>query len=117
MTDVGENYAQGWSLIYFLRQTKSQEWKNILPTYFQTLKSEVTKWLEDSKKEKEGGKDDEDGGEKDAQKALEEALAERGFIPPAVEERARKKALDAAFGDFDDKRWERFESEWKSFDY
>ena len=36
-------YAQGWSMIYFLRKSelveKRPEWKKILPTYFDTLKA------------------------------------------------------------------------------
>jgi hypothetical protein len=40
----GQNYAQGWSLIYFLRTGKKKgaknwnpEWEKILDTYFKTL--------------------------------------------------------------------------------
>jgi hypothetical protein len=40
---VGRCYAQGWSMIYFLRKSKlvekRPEWARILPAYFETLKS------------------------------------------------------------------------------
>ena len=39
---VGMMYAQGWSLCYFLMESKeaaaNEKWKNIIPTYFATLK-------------------------------------------------------------------------------
>lgn len=41
-TNPGLCYAQGWSMIYFLRHSKAVEknaqWKKILPVYFDTLK-------------------------------------------------------------------------------
>jgi len=43
----GVSYAQGWSLIYFLREGLSrkqrEQWGHILPTYFDTLKAEVAR--------------------------------------------------------------------------
>ena len=38
----GANYALGWSFIYFLRETKNEQYQRILPVYFDTLKSFVT---------------------------------------------------------------------------
>ena len=36
------HYAQGWAMVYFLRESKEvrrrREWASILPTYFETLK-------------------------------------------------------------------------------
>ncbi len=99
---IGQNYAQGWSIIWFLRQTKDPEWKGILETYFNTLKGEVTKWV----------KDQEDAAKKDG--SWKEGW-KPGKTPDDVEEAARNKALDAAFGSWDDKKWEKFEKEWKDF--
>ncbi len=101
---IGQNYAQGWSLIWFLRGTKNPAWKDILPNYFTTLKGEVTKWVD---------------GEIEAKK--KDGSYTEGWrpsrTPDDVEESARKKALDAAFGSFGDRTWEKFEKEWKDFKY
>jgi hypothetical protein len=37
-----QNYAAGWSLVYFLRTTKKQEYQGVLDRYFKSLKGEVT---------------------------------------------------------------------------
>ena len=48
-TDPGTHYAQGWSLVYFLREIVpanpkwNAKWGKILETYFKTLKEEVNK--------------------------------------------------------------------------
>lgn len=77
-------YAQGWSMIYFLRKSevveKRPEWKKILPTYFDTLKSVYGEKL--AALETEGKK--EDRGERD-KAGLE----------------ARKRALEEAFQNVD----------------
>jgi hypothetical protein len=101
---IGQNYAQGWSLIWFLRQTKNPEWKDILPSYFTTLKSEVTKWVDEQIAE---------------QKKLGEYKEgwKPSHTPEEVEEAARDKAFKAAFGSFDDKKWDKFEREWKDFKF
>jgi hypothetical protein len=101
---ISQNYAQGWSLIWFLRGTRNPEWKGIIPNYFNTLKTEVTNWVNDQiDSMKKDGKYQE-GWKPD-------------FVPPDVEQGARDKALKAAFGDFDDKKWARFEKEWLDFKY
>jgi hypothetical protein len=47
--NIGVNYAQGWSLVYFLREVVpknakwNEKWGKILPTYFETLKNEVNR--------------------------------------------------------------------------
>jgi hypothetical protein len=58
-------YAQGWSLVYFLREIVpknakwNEKWGNILTVYFDTLKAEVNKDKPlKPKKEKKGGGDD-----------------------------------------------------------
>ena len=55
----------------------------------------------------------------------EEALAKKegrwtedwhpGKTPPNVEEAALSKALEAAFGGWDQKKWDRLEAAWKEF--
>jgi hypothetical protein len=39
------------------------------------------------------------------------------MTPPDVEKKAQDAAYNAAFGDFDDKKWEKFEKEWLAFKY
>ncbi|MBL8857152.1 MAG: hypothetical protein JNL28_01425 [Planctomycetes bacterium] len=81
---VGICYAQGWSMIYFLRKSdlveKRPEWKKILPTYFDTLKSDYAARLE--------------------QLATEGKLEDRAAKAKAGFD-ARTKALEAAFADVD----------------
>ncbi|NUN53410.1 MAG: hypothetical protein HUU06_11575 [Planctomycetaceae bacterium] len=101
---IGQNYAQGWSLIWFLRRTKNPAWQGILEKYFNTLKSEVTKWVDEQIAEQKKSGEYKEGWKP-------------AFTPDDVEENARKKALDAAFGSFDDKTWQRFEKEWLDFKY
>jgi hypothetical protein len=97
---IGQNYAQGWSVIWFLRTTKNPMWKGMLETYFNTLKGEVTKWV--------------DG---EVEKAKAAGTWKEGwrpaFTPDNVEKDARQKAYDSIFGGWDQKKWDRFEKEWK----
>ena len=44
--DIGQNYAQGWSLVWFLRTTKDERYTGILDRYFESIKAEVAKWRE-----------------------------------------------------------------------
>jgi len=97
---IGQNYAQGWSLIWFLRTSRNPAWKGMLETYFNTLKGEVTKWVDN-----QVAKAKADGTWKEGWKP--------SFTPEDVEEAARTKALAAVFGDWDDRKWDRFEKEWK----
>lgn len=101
---IGQNYAQGWSLIWFLRRTRNPAWKDVLPSYFNALKGEVTKWVDEQIAAKKA-----DGSYTEGWKPP--------FTPPDVEETARKKALEAAFGSWDDRTWQRFEKEWLDFKY
>jgi hypothetical protein len=98
----GPNYAQGWSLVWFLRQCKDPEWKGILEAYFGALKGEVTKWAQEQ----------EEAAKKDG--TWKEGWVP-GKAPDDVEERAKQKGLDAAFGGWDDDKWKKFEAEWKKF--
>ncbi len=97
---IGQNYAQGWSIIWFLRTSKNPAWKGMLETYFNTLKGEVTKWV--------------DG---EIEKARAAGTWKEGwkpsFTPDDVEKAAREKALESIFGGWDDRKWDRFEREWK----
>ena len=88
-------YAQGWSMIYFLRTSKEvakrPEWARILPTYFDALK---TAWAEElAKIEAKGQKDD------------KLARAKAGLS-------ARERALDQAFTGVD---LDEIERAWLSF--
>jgi hypothetical protein len=103
---IGQNYAQGWSLIWFLRQQRNPEWQNILPTYFSVLKTEVSKWVDEQIEAKK-----KDGSYKDGWKPSD--------VPGDIEDAARNRALDAAFppDQWNDARWEKFENAWKKFDF
>ncbi|HTF89062.1 MAG TPA: DUF1570 domain-containing protein [Planctomycetota bacterium] len=70
-------YAQGWSMIYFLRSSKAVEknpqWRKILPVYFDTLKSS---WKTEQTALKAAGKLENDKAKAEAQaRAREEAVA------------------------------------------
>jgi hypothetical protein len=88
-------YAQGWSMIYFLRKCEAVEknpaWKKILPTYFDTLKSVYGAKI--AELEAAGKKDD------------KEAKAKAGL-------EARTGALEEAFKDVD---LDELEQAWKTF--
>lgn len=100
------SYAQGWSLVYFLREVvpknkkMDEKWGRILPTYFDVLKAEVNK----KKALKPGGDDDPgDGGDGEGEGEGDEEKA-----PPAPEFQfeeedgsALDRALAAAFKDVD----------------
>jgi hypothetical protein len=77
---VRQNYAQGWSLIYFLRTTKDPRYTPILGRYFDTLKAGVAAWRT---------------AEDEAAAAEGRAPAE--ITPPDVDKKASDDALKAAF--------------------
>lgn len=101
---MGQNYSQGWSVVWFLRGTRNPAWKDILPNYFNTLKGEVTKWANEQIEAKK-----KDGSYTEGWRP--------GDTPGDIEEAARTKAINAAFGHFDDRMWEKFEKEWLDFKY
>jgi hypothetical protein len=82
--DIGQNYAQGWSLVWFLRTTKNEKYAGVLDRYFGALKAEVTKWRE-----------------------ADEAAAAAANKPPSLmmpkeaNDKACEAALSAAFGGID----------------
>jgi hypothetical protein len=78
--DVGQNYAQGWSVIWFLRTTKDPRYTGILDRYFNVMKDEVTKWrLDEEEKSKASG------------------VAPSEIMPPQVNDAIAEHALKAAF--------------------
>jgi len=79
-TKIGICYAQGWSMIYFLRTSKDvaakPEWAKILPTYFNVLK---TTYLASCAELEAAGKKDDAGAHNQAgyearQRAVKEAF-------------------------------------------
>ena len=87
-------YAQGWSMVYFLRKAdvvqKHPQWSKILDVYFETLKRAFeyeTAFLEKQGRLDQGGR-------------------------AAAGQRAREKAVEAAFEDVDVRALER---EWEDF--
>jgi hypothetical protein len=103
---MGQNYAQGWSVIWFLRTQQNPEWKGLLETYFTTLKGEVSKWVNDeiaAKKAKNDGSYTDDW--------------KPGKTPPDIEKSSQRNAYNAVFGSWDAKKWDRFEKEWKEYKY
>jgi hypothetical protein len=86
--DSGRCYAQAWSIIYFLRESKvvrkHPRWKRILPQYFQTLRDTFEEELEER-----AVADPNAPGPKDA-----EALAE-------IKKKARDTAMEKAFDEVD----------------
>ncbi|MHC4820139.1 MAG: hypothetical protein ACYTDX_00290 [Planctomycetota bacterium] len=101
--NAGNCYAQGWSLVWFLRRTRDPKYQDILPTYFNTLKTHVSEWVENQIA---------------ASKEQPDFDPEwRPNVPGALQEEAKKKAIEAAFGHFDDRAWERFEHAWRKAKY
>ncbi|MFO1010900.1 MAG: hypothetical protein U1F29_12620 [Planctomycetota bacterium] len=87
-------YAQGWSMIYFLRKSdevaKKPEWAKILPTYFDTLKASYAEELA----------------------KLTDAQREDAGIRGGAGLTARNKALEAAFQGVD---LTELQNAWKKF--
>jgi hypothetical protein len=73
-------YAQGWSMIYFLRTAKAVEknplWRKILPVYFDTLKSA---WKEEQAKLGTDGAAANDKAKAEAQARAREAAVNKAF--------------------------------------
>lgn len=87
-------YAQGWSMIYFLNNSrvvkKHDRWSQILPVYFDTLKAENTKGLE----------------------RLPEDKRKNGKALMIVGKKARDIAVTEAFKDVD---LDELEAAWKKY--
>lgn len=92
---VGTNYAQGWSMVYFLNTSKKVQknelWSQVLTVYFETLKSS---WAEGLGELEAEGKD--------------EDRQQRG----AAQLKARQAAVEAAFEGID---IDALEAEWILF--
>jgi hypothetical protein len=82
--NIGQNDAQGWSLIWVLRTTKDARYAGVLDRYFATIKDEVGKWRT---------------AEEEAAKAEGRPPAE--LIPPQINQAACEAALKAGFGSID----------------
>ncbi len=88
--DIGQNYAQGWSLIWFLRTTKDPHYTEILDRYFNSMKAAVTQWRT---------------AEEEAAKSEGRAAAE--IMPPKVEKQIAEDALKAGYEGVDIDQLER----------
>ncbi len=92
---IGLCYAQGWSMIYFLRTSsvvaKKAEWAQILPTYFETLK---TSWKDEVEKLDATGKKD------DPKSRAKSGLAARQAACKTAFEGVDMVAIDEAWQDF-----------------
>ena len=79
-TNPGLCYAQGWSMIYFLRTARAVErnarWKQILPVYFDTLKQA---WAAELAGLETAGKTKDDEARATAQERAREAAVSRAF--------------------------------------
>ena len=91
----GLNYAQGWSMIYFLRESrvvkKHEVWSKILDTYFDTLRDSFAAGLADLESKE---------------------LLDNPWERYMLGEECLEKALEAAFKDVD---FDEIEEEWKEF--
>jgi hypothetical protein len=76
----GQNYAQGWSLIYFLNECREvqrdERWSRILPIYFEELKAA---WAELRAGLEARGEEEDDGKVAEAQQAARERAVNRAF--------------------------------------
>ena len=76
----GQNYAQGWSLIYFLNECrevqKDERWSQILPIYFEELKAA---WAQQRAGLEARGEEEDDGKVAEAQQAAREQAVEAAF--------------------------------------
>jgi hypothetical protein len=89
-----ENYAQGWSVIYFLRSGRREggavdsEWIEMLDTYLDNLVAARDDMLAEKKLEK---------------------------LSFPQQEDCQHKAYELTFADWNDEDWERFQAAWVSF--
>ena len=91
----GHSYAQGWSMIYFLRESKVAQkhevWSTILDVYFNTLRESYNSGLAELEAAGDG---------ENYQKISQ------------LSEKSLTLAVDTAFADVD---FEEIEEEWKKF--
>jgi hypothetical protein len=112
---IGQNYAQGWAFIYFLRESKrvKPEWRKILDVYFETIWRETERRRAEEENEGESELEEDDDGEgegesdeeSDPEKELEDALEEIGFGAASRQfqekEEILRVAVDTAFSGID----------------
>jgi len=91
----GMLYAQGWSMIYFLRESreaqKHEVWSTVLDIYFETLREEFSKGMVELE---------------------EKGMADFWPAKRELELECRKKAVEVAFDDVD---FDELEEAWKEF--
>ena len=91
----GHSYAQGWSMIYFLRESRVVErhevWSKILDTYFEVLRKSYNEGLA---------------------KLQEEGQGENREAIGKLSDDSKKLAIDTAFTDVD---YDEIEEEWRKF--
>ena len=92
----GTNYAQGWSMVFFLRESKKARkhpvWSKILPTYFETLKEVYNQKLMELGDEAENPEKRFEAGKEAREYAVEIAFSDVDFN--ALEEEWRSFILD-----------------------
>jgi hypothetical protein len=88
---IDVNYAQGWSIVYFLRNGKKEgatvdeKWTRMLDDYLKNLV------------------------------AARDQLKADGVNKYEIEEKAQQRAYDATFGSWTTEEWTAFETAWKKF--
>jgi hypothetical protein len=90
--DILRNYAQAWSFVWFLKRQQAPEWKGVLSTYYEALRS----------------------GVRDRPARLE-FQGDARSVASEEEELIRESAWKAVFGGFDGDTWERLEQAWLDF--
>lgn len=106
------HYAQGWSLIHFLRHGKRLEpkWKAIMPSYLDNLlvarrdvaQKAMERHLEQAEKKEKGSSEKES-------KEVED------YFGMASTNEIQALAFEKTFADWDDGDWERFQKAWFEF--
>jgi hypothetical protein len=116
-----ENYAAGWSLVYFLRTTKKPEYQGVLERYFKTLKGQVTAarsareaWNDKYKDYEKKLKEWEEKVKTDPTLPRPEPPSQSETSDVGSEESWLPKALDTAFKDID---WDAIEKDWLAAKY
>lgn len=118
---IGQNYAAGWSLIYFLRTTKKPEYQGVLDRYFKSLKGQVTAARNAREAAKAKYSDYEKKVKEWEDKVKDDPSLPRPTPPEASEttdvgseETWLPKALDEAFKGID---WDAIEKDWLAAKY
>lgn len=109
--EIGENYALGWSLVYFLRTTKKPAYQGVLDRYFNSLKGSVTSARNADEAWEKKMKDWEEKRKTDP----EAPMPERDKTSDVGDEVTwMQRAVKEAFKDID---WDAIEKDWLAADY